>query len=278
MDTLPDVVFSLNYTAREGGDVLSAAANEAAQCHVHHGWSLFDVRNEFPDAWHVFQSGTRRDPECDRLLTLSLTRRLFPFLPCDRALSQHFAAEYYGAPKKSDPNYHAAFDAFFRALLPDTVIPANLTPEEEREACRALKGSMLRQEVYAQDDTVEAEHPYTVTEQNFTIQKLQPRGNNRHGVFFTHARESISYHYERKPADPRIGHALTLEVDEYGNVLKSAAIGYGRWQADLSQSPADRAKQAQIFITYTENRVTKAVDAADDHLTPLPCEVSAPTS
>ena len=86
MDTLTDVVFSLNYTAREGGDVLSAAANEAAQCHVRHGWSLFDVRNEFPDAWHVFQSGTRRDRECDRLLTLSLTRRLFPFLPCDRAL------------------------------------------------------------------------------------------------------------------------------------------------------------------------------------------------
>ena len=28
----------------------------------------------------------RRDRECDRLLTLSLTRRLFPFLPCDRAL------------------------------------------------------------------------------------------------------------------------------------------------------------------------------------------------
>ncbi|MEH2539206.1 neuraminidase-like domain-containing protein [Bradyrhizobium sp. AZCC 1699] len=86
MDTLSDVVFSLNYTAREGGDVLSAAANEAAQCHVRHGWSLFDVRSEFPDAWHVFQSGTRRDLERDRLLTLSLTRRLFPFLPCDRAL------------------------------------------------------------------------------------------------------------------------------------------------------------------------------------------------
>jgi RHS repeat-associated protein len=187
-------------------------------------------------------------------------------------VSQHFPGEYYGAPKKSDPNYDAAFDAFFRALLPDTVIPANLTPEEEREACRALKGSMLRQEVYAQDDTDEAEHPYTVTEQNFTIRKLQPRGSKRHGVFFTHARESISYHYERKPADPRIGHALTLEVDDFGNVLKSTAIGYGRRQPDLSLSPADRAKQAQILITYTENCVTNAVEAADDHRTPLPCE------
>ena len=72
---------------------------------------------------------------------------------------------------------------------------------------------MLRQEIYALDGTDKADHPYTVTEQNFTIETLQPQGDNRHAVFFTHAREAISYHYERNPADPRIQHALTLEVD-----------------------------------------------------------------
>ncbi|WP_409071735.1 SpvB/TcaC N-terminal domain-containing protein [Burkholderia ubonensis] len=180
-------------------------------------------------------------------------------------LDANDVGEYYREPGLSDAQARAL-------LLDDTVLPEDLAAEEEREACRALKGSMLRQEVYAQDGTDEAEHPYTVTEQNFTVQKLQPRGSNRHGVFFTHARESISYHYERKPADPRIGHALTLEVDGYGNVLKSAAVGYGRRQADLALPPADRAKQAQILITYTENRVTNAVETADDHRTPLPCE------
>jgi RHS repeat-associated protein len=187
-------------------------------------------------------------------------------------VSQHFAAEYYGAPKKSDLNYDAAFDAFFHTLLPDTVIPPNLTLEEEREACRALKGSMLRQEIYARDGTDEAEHPYTVTEQNFTVRMLQPRGDNRRGVFFTHVRELISYHYERRPTDPRIGHAATLEVDDFGNVLKSAAIGYGRRLPDMSLPSADQTKQTQIFITYTDNRVTNAVESADDHRTPLPCE------
>ncbi len=173
--------------------------------------------------------------------------------------------EYYREPGLTDEEARAL-------LLPDTVLPEGLTPEEECEACRVLKGMMLRQEVYALDGTAEADHPYTVTEQNFTIRMLQPRGSNRHGVFFTHARESISYHYERKPADPRIGHALTLEVDDYGNVLKSAAIGYGRRQPDPNLSPADQAKQAQIFITSTENRVTNAVETADDHRTPLPAE------
>ena len=57
------------------------------------------------------------------------------------------------------------------------MLPAGLTLDEEREACRALKGSMLRQEVYADDagpgadaeQIQRARTPYTVTEQNFTV-------------------------------------------------------------------------------------------------------------
>jgi hypothetical protein len=88
-------------------------------------------------------------------------------------------------------------------------------------------------------DVIErARTPYTVVEQDFTIRLLQPRAGNRHAVFFTHPREAITYHYERNPADPRIQHALTLEVDDFGNVLKEAAIGYGRrcWLKSISAS------------------------------------------
>ena len=201
--------------------------------------------------------------------------------------------EYYREPGLTDAQARSL-------LLDDTVLPDGLTPKEEREACRALKGSMLRQEVYALDGTGTEDypygHPYTVTEQNFTIRMLQPRRGNSHGVFFTHARESLSYHYEREPSDPRIGHSLTLEVDDFGNVLKSASIGYGRRelirvvdnQGNVTETPnpglnaldpPDRAKQTQTLITYTENRVTRdhdtgeeAIDADDDYRTPLPCE------
>lgn len=129
-------------------------------------------------------------------------------------------------------------------LLDDTVLPDGLTAEEEREACRALKGAMLRQEVYALDGPNKEKHPYTVTEQNFTIRRLQPQAENRHAVFFTHAREAISSHYERNPADPRLSHALALEVDDFGNVLKSAAVGYGRRRPDPDLQPRDQAKQS----------------------------------
>jgi RHS repeat-associated protein len=182
-------------------------------------------------------------------------------------------------------------------LLPDTVLPTGLSLEEEREACRALKGSMLRQEVYANDagpgatpeQNVRARTPYTVIEQNFSIRALQPRGTNRHAVFFTHAREEISFHYERNPADPRIQHALTLEVDPFGNVLKAAAIGYGRRatirfrnaQGQVQQVPnpgfagltaSDQARQTTALLTYTENRATNSLESADTRRNPLPCE------
>ena len=49
--------------------------------------------------------------------------------------------EYYREPELTDAQARAL-------LLPDTVLPQGLTPDEEREACRALKGSMLRQELY----------------------------------------------------------------------------------------------------------------------------------
>ena len=190
-------------------------------------------------------------------------------------VSRHFAAEYYGAPETSDPDYATKFDAFVKTLLSDTVLPPVLTIDEEREACRALKGSMLRQEVYGLDGTDKAKHPYTITEQNFNIECLQTRDLNRHAVFFMHPREALSYHYERNPEDPRIGHAITLEVDEYGNVLKSVAIGYGRKKSSLAEQ-ADRDRQTQTLITYTESSVTNAIDDVDhpDHYrVPLSSEV-----
>jgi hypothetical protein len=147
-----------------------------------------------------------------------------------------------------------------------------LTVDEEREACRALKGAMLRQEVYALDGTAKESHPYAVTEQNFSMRLLQPRAGNCHAVFFTHARETISSHYERNPADPRITHALTLEVDDYGNVRKSAAIGYGRRQPDASLPPEDQAQQTQILVTYTENGFTNPIAQDDNYRTPLPSD------
>jgi RHS repeat-associated protein len=200
-----------------------------------------------------------------------------------RRVSDQFEGEYF-----REPGLTAAEAR--ELVLPDTVLPEGFTVQEEREACRALKGSMLRQEVYADDASPHAQVPYLVVEQNFAIRTVQPLGPNRHAVFFTHPREVVSHHYERNPADPRVQHVLTLEVDEFGNVLKNADIGYGRrtqvrvvdddgnkhqeaTPGLAGLDPADRAKQTTTLLTYTENRVTNAIESPDTHRNPLPCEI-----
>jgi RHS repeat-associated protein len=197
-------------------------------------------------------------------------------------ISRHLAHEYYqeGAAHRGEAGL--SHEQIRAMLLDDTILPERLSPKEAREACRSLKGSMLRQEVYGLDETEAALRPYWATENNFTIRTLQRRGPNRHAVFFTHAREQVSFHYERKlydidgrrRADPRVSHAATLEIDDYGNVLKSVAIGYGRRFADPSSllTEEDREKQSRLLLTVTENDYTNAVNEADAWRTPLPAE------
>ncbi|MEZ4861706.1 MAG: SpvB/TcaC N-terminal domain-containing protein [Caldilineaceae bacterium] len=170
--------------------------------------------------------------------------------------------EYYREPLWRNNDIEAR-----KRLLDDTILPAGLTVDEEREACRALKGSMLRQETFALDGTSKAEHPYTVTEQNFEIRMVQLRGDNRHAVFFTHPREAITYHYERNPADPRVSHALTLQVDQYGNVLRSISVGYPR-----ANVAGRQLEQNETHVTLTLNRIANVDNQPDWYRIGVPAE------
>ncbi|MGD9846993.1 MAG: toxin TcdB middle/C-terminal domain-containing protein, partial [Variibacter sp.] len=178
-------------------------------------------------------------------------------------LDERDAGEYYREPGLTDAQAK-------RLLLDDTPLPAGLTADEERQACRALKGTMLRQELYALDGTEREPHPYSVSEQNFGVELVQAQGRQRHAVFLVHARESIGFNYERMPDDPRISHNLVLETNAYGMTLKSAAVGYPRRAPDPSLAPRDQAQQAELHVVYTENDFTNAVDAADGYWVPRP--------
>ncbi len=182
-------------------------------------------------------------------------------------------SKYYREPRAREDD-----DCAREVFLGDTILPQGLSFDEQREACRSLRGLMLRQEVYGLDDTGTIDdpfgHPYVVTEQNFTIKPLQPQGQNCHSVFFTHVRESLTTHYERRPQKPRVAHAMTVEVDAYGNVLKSVDIAYGLRGNEPPLSPRDRATIQKTLITFTENRVTNAILGADEYRVPAPAESS----
>ena len=179
------------------------------------------------------------------------------FLGADR-VSRHLAHEYYREDGERD-----------QIVLDDTILPDGLTGEEAREACRGLKGTTLRQEIYALDGSEAQHRPYSASGSNATVRLLQPRGGNPYCVVFAHPRERVALNYERRlypvggalRADPRVTQGVTLEVDDYGNVLKSVSIAYGRRFPDPSEglSEQDRVTQATILGTATENAYTNPV-------------------
>ncbi len=218
-----------------------------------------------------------------------LTRTWFHIGALDESgtLSRQYAHQYWTEPALRDP---ARISDRARLLLPDSVVETpGLDPYEMREARRALKGQALRTEVYALDGTATVEdpygQPYTVTERNFTVRRLQSLGCNRHAVFDVHPREEVTYHYERKPADPRVSHDVTLEVDEFGNVKRAASIGYPRRagaappEPALSQTFQDMLAydQGRLHVLVTDHAYTNPLTdlARDVHRSPQPASTTA---
>jgi RHS repeat-associated protein len=213
-------------------------------------------------------------------------------------ISKHLEAEYYGEDGLTGVQRHAM-------LLDDTELPDSIlrrdgsrlahdfTTEELREACRALRGQILRQEIYAADSSEAAARPYSVAERNYTLEAFQPRGANRYGVFFSQSRETVDMAYERKlyavtggtladpnapppgttqACDPRVTHVLTLRVDGYGNVLEAASLAYGRRYLDPALTAEDQAKQSSLQATLTESAYTNDVFLDDAHRMPMAAE------
>jgi RHS repeat-associated protein len=207
-------------------------------------------------------------------------------------ISKYLEHEYYSEGDSAEGIAGLSQAQLEAMRLNDTVLPStvvlpdgshtdySLSGDEMREACRALRGSILRQEIYALDESEASDRPYSVSERNYTIEVFQPRGPNQHGVFLAHPRETVDFHYERKLynivgqmlADPRVTHEVTLAVDPFGNVLQSASIGYGRRHSDPDLTPDDQLKQTTLLATCAENAYTNAILLDDAWRTPLPAE------
>lgn len=226
----------------------------------------------------------------------------------ESAISRQFEKEYYAEGDASDaigglPPEKQESLLLDDTLLPNTVLladgsrlPWDFSPEEMREARRALHGSILRQEIYALDGSDASDRPYSTSERSYTIDALQPQGGNLYAVFFAHARETIDYRFERTlykvlgnqladpnapppgaqdAADPRVSHTVTLAVDPFGNVLQSAAIAYGRRYLDPALSPDDQRRQTTPLSTYAESSYTNAVLGDDAYRAPLAAQSSS---
>lgn len=229
----------------------------------------------------VFPEGAARNWDAASWSPPILTRTWFHTgaFAAAGAVSQQYAAEYWTEPALRQPGRAADRAAM---LLPDTQLPADLQPEEVREAYRALKGRTLRREVFAEDGSPRGQNPYSVSEYTFLLRRLQPKSDNRHAVFLVNGQEAVTLHYERSPDDPRVTHDITLEVDDFGNVRRSVAVGYARRAGSAAPEPALSAAaqsmlaydQTRLHVVATEhqytNGLTDPVALPDTHRLPLP--------
>ena len=209
-----------------------------------------------------------------------------------RILSQ-FAHEYF--PRWFEdlhPHVINLLGDFQENVLPEPDLSAQgLSGDEWREALRACKGMMLRQEVVELDvDALErGEHRpvklFSSAYHNCHIRRLQAKAINRHAVFLVAESEAITYHYELdlRPdtlqPDPRIAHTLNLQFDKYANVLRSVAVVYPRFGLfEDNTLPVDargliHRVQQETHLAYTETRYTNDVADPDNYRLRVPCEV-----
>ena len=153
-------------------------------------------------------------------------------------------------------------ESFQEYEIPEPLISDDLTAEELREALRACKGLALRTEVYANDESPLSDKPYSAAQTTCEIRRVQPKLDNKYACFLVLPSESISYSYERNPADPRVSHSFVLESDELGNVTKSASVVYPRVSRPLAPNEIPDTvweTQNKLHIVYGEAQFTEDI-------------------
>lgn len=169
-------------------------------------------------------------------------------------ISRQYEVQYYHGDSEAFPSPDSIFD------------PAIMAGDTEiiRQAYIALKGQLLREEVYGLDGSSREHNPFTVSEQSYAVRMIQPPDGTRYAVFLTSDREAWNYEYDREPTDPRIGQTLTLVVDEYANTTQTCQIFYPRRipvPLPVSEDPANSIypEQTTLHTAVEHTDVTNVV-------------------
>jgi RHS repeat-associated protein len=103
-------------------------------------------------------------------------------------------------------------------------------PLRLRHALRALRGSVLRTELYALDGQPNSDKPYTVTESLFDVREIEandPGAENRLQIFFPFQTATRTTQWERG-SDPMTQCSFTSLYDDYGLPQAQLAIAVPR--------------------------------------------------
>ncbi|KAF5679376.1 RHS repeat-associated core domain-containing protein [Fusarium heterosporum] len=188
------------------------------------------------------------------------------------SLQRLMARGYAGANDLTTDEFKQYFvNEVLRDVIPDA---KTLTAAEMRDATRTLKGSLLREELFALDGSVKAQLPLQIKDYGFNVKVLQRHGVSDVAVCQSFQREQISYSSERAMNDHRIQHSMVLGVDEYGNILNSVQIAYGRETGKTALTGVPKRLQETTCIVLDCASYTNVVNDGPEYRTPLQSSVS----
>jgi hypothetical protein len=147
----------------------------------------------------------------------------------------------------------------------------NAEPSQLRHALRALRGSILRTELYGLDDAQQRDRPYTVTEPLYDIREVEPFEHgtqDRLRIFFRFQRASRSTQWERGN-EPMTQFTFTGNPDAYGLPKQQLVIAVPRdrnplqtigapFEAYLSTYAATEYAQRDDADVYIVDRVARS--------------------
>ena len=130
----------------------------------------------------------------------------------------------------------------------------------KRDAIRALRGSILRTELYALDGTDFQDRPYTVTESIHGVRKESlplKTDLNRQPIFFSFALAERTTQWERG-SEPMTQLKFMGDYDRYGQLLSQIGIAVPRNRDFRVEAPAP---QSPYLSTYSETKYAQRDDA-----------------
>lgn len=122
----------------------------------------------------------------------------------------------------------------------------------KRDALRALRGSILRTEIYALDGSPSQDRPYTVTEQAYSVKEITDLlDDSLPHIFFPHGVAQRTTQWERGD-DPMSQFSFTGEYDDFGQPLSQTAVAMPRRIRRRHRlSPTEVADEKRVLATHS---------------------------
>jgi len=98
---------------------------------------------------------------------------------------------------------------------------------------QAVRGQVMRTEVYGEDGHEHADKPYSVSRPRLQVRAYENLDSQRPSMLVTPV-QALSFACERITQDPVVSQSIVLQQDFYGSALQSVAINYPR-QLTLEQ-------------------------------------------